>query len=52
MGVGRIARSLLLAAAVLALLSGCVTVAEFRKLERDVRDMQRGVGPGSGQQSR
>ncbi len=52
MGVGRIARSLLVAAAGLVLLSGCVTVAEFRKLERDVRDMQRGVGPGGGQESR
>lgn len=52
MEFGRIARSLLVAATGLVLLSGCVTVAEFRKLERDVRDMQRGVGPGGGQDSR
>ena len=52
MAIARIARSSLLAAAVLALLSGCVTVAEFRKLEREVVDMQRGAAPGGGQESR
>ena len=30
---------------VLMLVTGCVTVAEFRKLERDVTDMKRGGGP-------
>ena len=33
--------------AALPLLAGCVTVAEFRKLERDVRDMQRGSPGGA-----
>ena len=32
---------------VIPLVSGCVTVAEFRKLERQVRDMQRGGPPGA-----
>ncbi|MFQ5417507.1 MAG: tetratricopeptide repeat protein [Myxococcota bacterium] len=36
-----------LLAALLPLALGCVTVAEFRKLERQVRDMQRG-GAGGG----
>jgi tol-pal system protein YbgF len=30
---------------VLLLVTGCVTVAEFRKLEREVTDMKRGGGP-------
>jgi tol-pal system protein YbgF len=40
--------SLALLVALLPLASGCVTVAEFRKLERQVRDMQRGGGGGGG----
>lgn len=32
------------ACALLACLTGCVTVAEFRKLERDVRDLEHGGG--------
>jgi tol-pal system protein YbgF len=38
--------SLALLVLVLPLASGCVTVAEFRKLERQVRDMRRGSGEG------
>jgi len=37
-----------LLAVTLVALSGCVTVAEFRKLEREVIDMQRGGAPGEG----
>ena len=40
--------SLALLVALLPLASGCVTVAEFRKLQRQVRDMQRGGGGGGG----
>ena len=43
-GAGRI--SLLLSALMLPLASGCVTVAEFRKLERQVVDMQFGAEGG------
>jgi tol-pal system protein YbgF len=50
MEVGRIARWAALALPMLALATGCVTVAEFRKLDRDVQDMKRGgVGGGSGE---
>ena len=38
--------ALALLALTLPLAAGCVTVAEFRKLERQVRDMQRGGKPG------
>ena len=43
----RIVGSALIAAAV-PLLGGCVTVAEFRKLEGEVRSMQRGEVASSG----
>lgn len=47
MKIGRFARAASwLAVATLPLTTGCVTLAEFRKLERDVRDMERaGGGP-------
>jgi tol-pal system protein YbgF len=44
--------SLALLVALLPLASGCVTVAEFRKLERQVRDMQRGGGGGGSDATR
>jgi tol-pal system protein YbgF len=40
--------SLALLVALLPLATGCVTVAEFRKLERKVTDMQRGGGGAEG----
>jgi tol-pal system protein YbgF len=44
----RTIRAAVAAAAVVSLLTGCVTVAEFRKLERDVRDLERGGAPDAG----
>jgi len=46
MSIGRIWLPVL---AALTMLSGCVTVAEFRKLERDVRRAERGEGPAGGE---
>lgn len=40
----RMMRAAVAACALLACLSGCVTVAEFRKLERNVRDLEHGGG--------
>ena len=51
MAVGRIAGSLLVAAA-LALLSGCVTVAEFRKLETEVNRIKGEGATGSAARAR
>ncbi len=47
----RTMRAAVAGGALLACLTGCVTVAEFRKLERDVRDLEHGgggVSPESG----
>jgi tol-pal system protein YbgF len=46
MEIGRIARCTALALPVLALTTGCVTVAEFRKLDREVQDMKRDAAGG------
>jgi len=44
--------SLVLLAGMLPLASGCVTVAEFRKLEREVTDIQRGAEGGAAGRNR
>ena len=40
------------ACALLACSTGCVTVAEFRKLERDVRDLEHGGAGGATESGR
>jgi tol-pal system protein YbgF len=51
MRVGRRVRAWIVASAVAPLLVGCVTVAEFRKLERDVRKIESG-GAETGSEER
>jgi len=50
MGISRIVRWVALALPTLALATGCATIAELRKVERDVLDMKRsGAGSASGE---
>ncbi len=50
MRVGRTVRAWIVASAVAPLLVGCVTVAEFRKLERDVRKLESGGAVTGGEE--
>ena len=50
MRVGHPIRAWIVASAVAPLLVGCVTVAEFRKLEREVRQLERGGAAAGGQE--
>jgi outer membrane murein-binding lipoprotein Lpp len=52
MRVGRTVRAWIVASAVAPLLVGCVTVAEFRKLERDVRNLESGGAATGGEERR
>jgi len=50
MRIGRAMRSWIVASAVAPLLVGCVTVAEFRKLEREVRNLESGKAAVGGEE--
>jgi len=50
MRVGRTIRVWIVASAVAPLLAGCVTVAEFRKLEREVRRLEGGEAVAGGEE--
>ena len=50
MRVGRTIRAWIVASAVAPLLVGCVTVAEFRKLEREVRKLEGGGAATGGEE--
>ena len=50
MRIGRTIRAWVVASAVAPLLAGCVTVAEFRKLEREVRKLESGKAAVGGEE--